>query len=143
MSYREGMRPGYRIMWVAQTVTNSLAMLLTFSTNHCFADNLDEWTLQSLKPYLTGISSSQNAVVAVESGGDITRSTNGADWVVANSAQNPFAGDVTVSFRDLAFGNGVFVAVGVHYSGPRLDLLVTSQDGINWFEQPKPPAPPR
>jgi hypothetical protein len=97
------------------------------------ADNLDEWVLQNTNYIASAVTCNSNLLVAVGAG--IFTSTNGSDWVSANSSQYPFQGDPYTTLRGVACGNGVFVAVGSHNSGPRPDALVTSTDGSNWIQQ--------
>jgi Photosynthesis system II assembly factor YCF48 len=66
-------------------------------------------------------------------------SPDGVNWTSIVPAVNPqYIGNI--AFNDIAFGNGIFVAVGGTQSigfGPPMPLqaIITSQDGINWTEQ--------
>jgi Photosynthesis system II assembly factor YCF48 len=73
-------------------------------------------------------------------------SPDGVNWTPIIPAVNPqYIGNI--SFNDIAFGNGIFVAVGGTQSigfGPPMPLqvIITSPDGINWMEQESPGVDP-
>ena len=64
--------------------------------------------------------------VAAGNGGFFARSENGRDWIVENK-------DEDIVTRGLAFGNGVFVAVG---SIGNKGVIRYSLDSINWIKGP-------
>ncbi len=97
----------------------------------CLADNLDQWTVGCVH-YGRAVCSSPGRLVAVDDGSSILSSTNGADWVEANAFQNPLTNGF---LRDVEFGNGIFVAVG-EFGATRSDILLTSEDGVNWVWEP-------
>jgi hypothetical protein len=68
------------------------------------------------------------AFVASPGGGAISTSVDGLNW--------EFRIDTTAQMVGLAFGNGIFVAVGFKYVSPSIQgMIFTSPDGINWTLQ--------
>lgn len=88
-----------------------------------------------------GFSTSYNAIAYgngkyVAVGGDPTyraaTSSNGTSWT-----RNAALGG---TWWDIAFGNGIFVAVGTASGGPPLRTIMTSTDGVNWTLRDTPSA---
>ena len=116
------------------------------------------WTTRTTpldKQWVT-VAASPSRVVALQSDGsgsnDVMTSTNGVNWTVGST-------DVQVTFKGLAYGNGLFVAVGDSTTGFSLitssgdtfvtsggDTLIadpgfrvaTSVDGITWTQRMAP-----
>jgi hypothetical protein len=66
--------------------------------------------------------------VAVGGGGAIATSPDGINWTARTSG-------VTTDFTGIAYGNGLYVAVGTWYVNPTHPVVVSS-DGINWTAVP-------
>jgi hypothetical protein len=77
---------------------------------------------------LRGVASSGARAVAAGAGGTLRWSADGAAWAPASPALPP--GD---SFEDVAYGEGLFVAVGTSVEGTQYGgLVATSADGVAW-----------
>ena len=99
-----------------------------FSLVNTRADNLDEWTLQSLRPYLLGVAGNSNCLVAV--GADkatILYSTNAHDWLSVDAPANPLSGDTSTYLWNIASGNGLFVAAGYQFVPGSTDGIILLQ----------------
>jgi hypothetical protein len=81
-------------------------------------DGGETWTFTQAQTVLLGVTHAQGLFVAVGGNGATLYSTDGLDWHPGNL--QGFAN----SLSDVAYGNGVFVAVGYG--------RIVSSDGINW-----------
>ncbi len=90
--------------------------------------------------YFNGIAYGNGTYIAVGNQGTIIRSTDGAYWKIVESTAmsrikkglelypNP-SGNIADELIDVAFGNGIFLAVGHNY------VYVSSDNGLTWSEQ--------
>jgi hypothetical protein len=85
-----------------------------------------EQTIGGVPPF-SGLLATKNLIVAVGAEGTILTSTDAEKWVLRSSG----FGD---SFLAVAYGNGLFLAVGPHTSstGSSQSVLASSVDGTNW-----------
>lgn len=123
---------GFSVQWFAVgygnsvfvAVGNNMTQSAMRSTN-----NGVTWSLVTTpnNPYV-GIAFGNNTFVAVSSASitnAIMYSTNdGVTWTGVNTA-------VASSLKDVTFGDGVFIAVGILLSGTN-SIVLRSTDGINW-----------
>ena len=85
------------------------------------------WTPRSsgVSADLNAVSFGNNMYVVVGENGTLLTSVNGASWSQVTTVST------SISFQAIAYGNGRFVAVGMHaYS--RQGMMVTSADGVVW-----------
>lgn len=99
------------------------------------------WTISSLQESAGGVKGNgyrivygNNTFVTIGGGAHGTSTTAGAAWI--HYSKNGYfwkkatghstSGILSYGFNDVAFGNGVFVAVGNRYA------ICTSTDGVNW-----------
>jgi hypothetical protein len=76
--------------------------------------------------YSSAVAFGKGVFVVVTEGGPILTSPDGVHWT-------PISFDKYVSLHDVAYGNGMFVAVGAYILGG-YDLFLTSVDGLTWAE---------
>ncbi len=76
--------------------------------------------------------------VAAGAGAEIMSSPDCVTWTERNAGRNgnPATG-ITGDLRDVAFGNGTFVAVGEEFPDPApgIPLIATSPDGVSWTQR--------
>ena len=87
--------------------------------------NLDSWETRTNAEENTRGAAAGNGIYVVSSGTDMYISTNAVTWDYVETSS-------TDIFFSIAFGNGVFVAVGD--SG----RIMTSTDGISWINRSSP-----
>ena len=92
------------------------------------------WTrrVSGVTSNLTGVASNGSLTVAVGSEGVMLSSLDGARWKVSLQAPND-------RYNAVAYGNGVFVAVGSNSHGTHAgQIIATSGDGLSWTSQAQP-----
>jgi hypothetical protein len=90
-------------------------------------DNLTQRHDISTYHSIQGIAYGNNVYVAVGESGRILTSSNAASWTLQIVTNDP------MSFLDVVFAGGQFVAVGA-YNGYR-SVIYTSADGVNWTDR--------
>lgn len=105
--------------------------LLTFvsSFDTLTSTDLEEWTRTPQTTWFQQVVFGQGLFVGAEwSGGRILTSPDGVEWTVA------FQPDQPIWIYDLAYGDGLFVAVG-ETDPVRQTVVLTSTDGKDWTLQ--------
>jgi hypothetical protein len=104
------------------------------------SDPLDEWQWRNPLPNGNGfwvITYANDTFVGVEGDNTVASSVDGTNWVTSTPGTN-------YSLEDIAWGNGVWVAVGLgNYpdsdGGGNFVVILTSPDLITWTQQTAPP----
>jgi len=151
--------------WVAyQTESTSLSsvdfcegrFIVSFRSDHEYtsSDGIN-WSLEPSQDHSCGFPRSDNyysyaygkgVYVRTTWNGEIWSSADGQDWVLRQQAPPMITNEFSVTFsalRHVAFGGGMFVAVGgegeyggVYGDKPTKGIIYTSPDGINWSRVP-------
>lgn len=104
-------------------------LLLHASPTYGATDPLSKWNIREPGPAAAGLLAVQFAngiFVATGESGTIVTSGDGTNWAKQTSP-------VTSQWRDLAYGNGRFVAVGAFPAA-----IISSPDGTNWIRSTIP-----
>jgi len=86
---------------------------------------------------LQGVAFGGDRFVAVGTSGIVLVSANGTDWL---RGYPPRSGNYLLSFYDVAYGNGQFVAVGSTSAGTVAAAVRCSPDGLGWTNAPVVPS---
>ncbi len=95
-------------------------------------DELWEWVTPWPQGHdLYAAAAGNGVTVAVGRNGTVITSTDGIEWRTSQTGTE-------YGLMDVAWGNGLFVAVGGELGwefNPGLGVILTSDDGINWIER--------
>ena len=95
-------------------------------------EELWEWVTPTPQGHdLVAAESGEGVTVAVGQHGSVITSTNGIEWRTGHTGAGYW-------LQDVAWGNGLFVAVGGQVGfefSPGLGIVLTSSDGFNWVER--------
>ncbi len=127
---------GYMAFGVGQEVTaNAGTAAPTISTCSiiCLSTNGSSWTTQSPTLSANGIyggTSSNTRIVLVGENGLVYSSTNATTWTAGSISGSP----ITTNINSVAYGNGIFIAVGDKIGSSSSDpgLILKSTNGTTW-----------